>query len=217
MRHAAVGTAWLLVTISSATSAIAQPCTPTSLGFDPYGPSDLAIVRSYGGTELAQAPLSTLLRLDPYVPIQGELLRQVGRAIPWWAYAGYFPYAPPMPMPDCRPLREERAPAPDTTVAITTFSEMLIELDRQRTSGGATAPTATMTRTTAPDRNSGVGIHYAGRTWIAAGPAVTFSEAEYERIGESAGFAIFRRTGTKDDVIYVPTTRGVVAPFRATR
>jgi hypothetical protein len=37
------------------------------------------------------------------------------------------------------------------------------------------------------------------------------------RVGESAGFSVFRRAGAKDDLIYVPTTPDMVAPFQPVR
>jgi hypothetical protein len=66
-----------------------------------------------------------------------------------------------------------------------------------------------------PERNTGVWIQYADRTWASAGGAVVFREADFVRVGESAGFGVYRRAGTTDDVIYVQTIRGMVAPFRA--
>jgi hypothetical protein len=35
------------------------------------------------------------------------------------------------------------------------------------------------------------------------------------RVGESAASAVFRVRGAKDETIFVPTTPGMVAPFRA--
>jgi len=202
---------------SSAAYAQSAPCAPQAYTYDPYKPSDLAIVREYAGVVLAQAPLSTLLRLDPYVPWEGELLRQVGRGIPIWpAYPGYSYPQPSSPV-DCRPAPESPAanlPAP-SAAPVTRFADMLSALDPKRTT---TATTAAVTRRpggTQAERTRGVSIFYGGRTWASAGTAVPFDESEFVRVGDSGGFSIFRRTGAKDDLIYVPTTPGVVAPFRA--
>ncbi|HUE88263.1 MAG TPA: hypothetical protein VMO26_19480 [Vicinamibacterales bacterium] len=187
-----------------------SPCTESSrtlLPFDPYKPSDLAIVRNYGGAVLAQAPLESLLKLDPYVPTEAALLRQLGSAIPFWAYADYPFYRPagrPAPHASpCEPVRETTAPV------LTALNDVLAVLERQ--APAATGPTAA----TVAERNRGVSIQHDGRMWISAGPAVRFSATAFVRIGERAGSPIFRRVGGEDTVIYIPTTAGMVAPFRA--
>jgi hypothetical protein len=213
MRVAIAGIGFLLVT---ATSAQAQPCASQAITYDPYKPSDLAIVRNYGGTVLAQAPVSTLLKLDPYVPSQGELLRQLGRGIPVWpAYPGYG-YTPARLMPDCEPA-PEAPPAPEASAAaaaLTSFADVMAALNRERTAGPIIAP-APAVRGTPPEKNKGVWIQYAGRAWVSAGAAVPFRHTEFVRIGESAGVPVFRRVDTKDDLIFVATTIGMVAPFQA--
>ena len=208
MRVATIGLVLLLC--AAPLSAQPSPCTSYASGllaFDPYNPSDLAVVRNYGGAVVAQAPLGALLKLDPYVPIEGELLRQVGSAIPWWPYTGYAWYPPVQQNVRHSVTCESVSEPPPPPLA--TFSDMLAAL-RQRTPAATAAPVAT-----ASDRNRGIGIQYAGRMWMSAGPAVPFSEPEFVRIAESAGFPIYRRAGEKDSVIYVPTTPGMVAPFRA--
>lgn len=224
MRFTITGLVVLLGAVPTVAFAQVPPCSPLSLGFDPYNPSDLAIVRQYGGTAVAQAPLGALLQLDPYVPIQGELQRQLGSAIPlpFW---GYPWYPQPSHVPDCRPA-DEPAPAAQQTEytprPITEFAELLTALQQQGattalvTRGAPTGAAMGAARDRTRERNT-VSIQFAGRTWISDGPAVSVTADEFTRIGESAGFPIFRRAGTKDDVIYVPTTAGLVAPFRVTR
>jgi hypothetical protein len=76
-----------LLVFPASLSAQPSPCAVSPSGvlqFDPYKPSDIAIVRNYGATMLAQLPLESLLKLDPYVPTQAALLRQLGGAIPVW-------------------------------------------------------------------------------------------------------------------------------------
>lgn len=203
-----------LTLLLAATPSVAQPmpCVPASpapLAFDPYKPSHLAIVRNYGGAMLAQVPIDALLQLDPYVPAQGELLRQVGRGIPaWpWPYVTYAPY-PPVPLsPPCEGVRD--ATTPSSSPPLTTFSEMLAALQREATAAGP-SPGAT-----AGQRVPGIAIQFAGRRWVAAGPAVPFVAADFERISEPGEPAVFRRRGGGDAVIYIPTTPGMAAPFRA--
>jgi hypothetical protein len=61
----------------------------------------------------------------------------------------------------------------------------------------------------------GASIEFEGRRWVSAGRAVAFDGARFVRVGESGASAVFRASGAKDEVIFVPTTPGMVAPFRA--
>jgi hypothetical protein len=160
---------------------------------------------------LAQAPLTTLLHLDPYVPSQGELLR-LGRGIPLWPVYQWQPCAPL-----AGPLLSERAieaePIEEASTPLLSFADVVSILERERrTSTGAVAPAV---QPTGGDRMSGVWIEYGGRTWVSAGRAVPFRESDFVRVGESATVSIYRRAGSKDDVIFVPSTPRMVAPFRA--
>jgi hypothetical protein len=85
----------------AATQAAAQTVVPElhPYGLDPYKPSDAAILRSYGGTLVAQTPLLELRQLDPYKPSHAELLRQIGNGIPQWSHFSWYPTAPaPAPL-----------------------------------------------------------------------------------------------------------------------
>ena len=196
--------------------AQSSPCMPSPsslVQFDPYNPSDLAIIRNYGGTVLAQAPLSSLLQLDPYVPTQAALLRQLGGAIPFWAYPVFPQYSPAPAGVPCGPDRRMAAAAvraPTTfSPSLTSFNDVLAVLPQR-------APRAARTvRETSSARVRGITIEHDGRQWASAGRAVPFTEAAFERIGDAAGSPIFRRAGGKDAVIYVRTTSGMLAPFRA--
>jgi hypothetical protein len=200
-----------LLVFPAALSAQPAPCVSPQtklLRFDPYNPSHLAIVRNYGGTMLAQAPLSALLELDPYVPTEAALLRQLGGAIPVWSYPAYPWYAPTAPSaaaPPCEPVREPEASP------ITSFHEMLQVLP-------PSAPAArSVTGVTGPRTGRGISIQYGGRQWASDGPAVRFDEQQFALVGEQAGLPIFRRSGGDDDVIYIRTLPGMVAPFRVVR
>jgi hypothetical protein len=199
---------FLVVLVFPATLSAQPPCTqaPSSLlQFDPYKPSHLSIIRSYGGTMLANAPVETLLRLDPYVPSEGALLRQLGGSIPVWLSPPFAWQPPAMRSSPCLPVPGE------TADVLTTFSDMVAELRPSAASAGRKA-----TETTS-DRNRGISVEYDGRVWVSAGPAVTFSETAFVRVGERAGTPIYQKAGAKEDVIYIPTMAGVVAPFRAER
>lgn len=206
-----------LVLFSSSAYAQVSPCGPLGLTYDPYKPSDIAIVRQYGGAVLSQVPVSTLMKLDPYVPSQGELLRQVGGGIPLWAAYGW-PYAPAPALADCPPAvafatSRPSADAAPSVAPITRFADVMAVLKRDPAS--VQPPSVTLTPKTPPAvRNQGLMIQYAGRTWVSAGQAVAFREAEFTRVGESSGFPVFRHASATDSLIYLPTTTGAVAPFR---
>jgi hypothetical protein len=204
--------------------ALAQPgpCAPAAhrLGFDPYNPSDLAVLRQFGSSVLVHAPLTSLLELDPYVPTEAQLLRQYGGALPVWPFAWYPAYSQPVYRPDCGRVRDSTPPAttPSAEPAITRFADVLPVLELARASQAPAPPSGGRPAPAPPvlvDRKTGVAIDYAGRTWVSAGRAVAFDEALFVRVGESAGSPVFRRKDAKDEIIYVPTMTGMVAPFRS--
>lgn len=213
MRVAIVGAGLLLL----ATNAYAQsPCAPQEAAYDPYKPSHLAVVREYGGTVLAQAPLTALLKLDPYVPSEAELLRQLGRGIPLWPAYPWHPYVAAPAVADCvsRPEAESSESSPPTP--LTSFADVVTAL--RSAPGPAALPASTpVVRNTEAEKKTGVWIQYAGRTWFSAGAAEPFREAEFVRVGDIAGFPVYRRSRVKEDRIFVPTTGGMVAPFRGSR
>lgn len=207
MRVAAASVGLLLLT----TSAYAQmPCAQQIPAYDPYKPSHLAIMREYGGTVLAQAPLTTLLNLDPYVPSQGELLRQLGRGIPVWMTNPWYGGGGPAPgVPDCT-SPPEPATGRVSMAPLTRFADVMRMVEDLP--AGAVAPPAAGG---APrDSRISVSIQYAGRRWVNTGAAVPLRNEDFVLSGKSEGFPVFRRSGEKDDVIFLPTTRGMVAPFR---
>jgi hypothetical protein len=68
-----------------------------------------------------------------------------------------------------------------------------------------------------PDSNDGAWISYAQQKWISAGRAVPHSDSEFARVGQYGEFPVFRRTRVTEDVIYVPTREGLIAPYRLKR
>ena len=199
-------------------SAQTGPCPPRPIAFDPYKPSDLAILRQFGGSVLANAPFSSLLQLDPYVPSEALLLRQYGGALPLWPYVWYPAYFQPGYPADCSRAHEQAASqaAEPTNPPITTFAELLTHLERAGASQAAVTPSGDR-RLPAPsvERTIGASIEYEGRRWVSAGRAVAFDDAGFVRVGESTASPVFRARGAKDEIIFVPTTPGMVAPFRA--
>ena len=94
------------------------PCAPGRVGFDPYKPSDLAVLRQFGGSVLANATLSSLLQLDPYVPTEALLLRQYGGALPLWPTVWYPPYFQTGYPPGCGPVAQLAADASEFAVRL---------------------------------------------------------------------------------------------------
>ena len=67
---------------------------------------------------------------------------------------------------------------------------------------------------TRPQSNDGVWVSYLGEKWVSAGEALPFTPAGFRRVGSCDGFPVFARQGTTDQVIYLPTREGLVAPYR---
>ena len=113
-------------------------------------------------------------------------------------------------------VAEDRSAAellPPTTVA---FAELSSVLERTRASLAVASGDRSVSSTATPlERNRGVSIDYAGRTWVSAGRAVPFDDAQFVRVGQHAGFPIFRRIGANEGTIYLPIGTGAVAPFHA--
>ena len=65
-----------------------------------------------------------------------------------------------------------------------------------------------------PESNDGIWIMYMGARWLSAGPAVSLRAADFQLVGDYAGFPVFARQGVKDDIIYLPTRPGLIAPYR---
>lgn len=74
-----------------------------------------------------------------------------------------------------------------------------------------TQPVATLLR---PENNDGVWVRYNGSKYVSAGSAVPLRAADFRLIGEHAGFPVFARQGVTEDVIYIPSRAGLIAPYR---
>jgi hypothetical protein len=71
-----------------------------------------------------------------------------------------------------------------------------------------------MTTINRPTTNDGVWIRYLGEKWVSAGSAVPLTPAGFRVVGNYDGFPVFSRRETSEQVIYVPTREGMVAPYR---
>ena len=65
-----------------------------------------------------------------------------------------------------------------------------------------------------PQSNDGVWVEFGGEKWVSAGPAIPFNPSQLFRVGDHGGFPVYARRDLKEEVIYLPTVPGVVAPYR---
>jgi hypothetical protein len=72
-------------------------------------------------------------------------------------------------------------------------------------------PFATLRR---PESNDGIWIRFADEKWVSDGRAVPFVAAEFIRVGDYAGFPVYARRELQEEKIYLPTSTGLVAPYR---
>ena len=64
------------------------------------------------------------------------------------------------------------------------------------------------------ESNDGLWIRFLGERWVSAGGAVPFAADGFTRVGEYGTFPVFARRALNEDVIYLPTRAGLVAPYR---
>lgn len=65
-----------------------------------------------------------------------------------------------------------------------------------------------------PAGNDGLWISYLGERWISSGAAVPLSADDFRAVGSYSGFPVFARRGTSEQVIYLPTRAGLIAPYK---
>lgn len=80
--------------------------------------------------------------------------------------------------------------------------------------GAAQADQESLALVRRPESNDGIWVQFAGYRWISAGPAVPLRAPDFQLIGDYAGFPVFARQRVREDVIYIPTRAGLVAPYR---
>lgn len=65
-----------------------------------------------------------------------------------------------------------------------------------------------------PENNDGIWVHYGGFKWVSDGEAVPLRASEFYLVGDYAGFPVFARQRVKEEIIYIPSRAGLVAPYR---
>jgi hypothetical protein len=180
-------------------------------------------------------PLYTDTTIEPFsvvlVPISRGLLQPYARMRPSASpviMAAVSPTAPPLSpgaisvyTPETRVYTPETAgttgvvgPAAGTRAV---EQERPVEQEIVGTTGYLTAtrrpaavPIVSMRR---PESNDGVWIMFAGEKWVPAGTAVPFT-IDFVRVGEYAGFPVFARRDFSQEIIYMPSRAGFIAPYR---
>jgi hypothetical protein len=59
-----------------------------------------------------------------------------------------------------------------------------------------------------------VWVQFGGEKWVSAGAAIPFDPSTLVQVGDHSGFPVYARRDLKEEVIYLPTRAGVVAPYR---
>ena len=65
-----------------------------------------------------------------------------------------------------------------------------------------------------PGSNDGIWIRFLGERWISAGAATPLAPGSFTRIGSYARLPVYGRHADTDEVIYLPSRPGVVAPYK---
>ena len=72
-------------------------------------------------------------------------------------------------------------------------------------------PVVTLLR---PENNDGLWIRFQDHKWIHSGAAVPLETSAFVRVGDYVGFPVFKKRDVTEDVIYLPTRAGLIAPYR---
>ncbi len=209
------------VTPTPARAQDPEPSRPVHelLTLDPNKPSDAALLRDFGDTLVAQVPVADMQALDPYKPSDAALLRRMGAGLP--IYLAWYPYvvAPSMPVlqrtreaeasPHGMPRRHARAGAIGALPYPIAPRPNDCACERAPESGPTSLATVLK-----PQSNDGVWIEFQQRRWISAGKTAPHVETDFVSAGTYRDLTVYKRRGSSDDVIYLPTRDGSLVPYR---
>ena len=129
------------------------------------------------------------------------------------------------------PIREMRAPSTVFPVIVNTYTPAPAAVspapvavgtagrDSAPVAAGTTGhvvsqpPSRAVVTLRRPEGNDGIWISYAGEKWVSAGPAIEMGTVALALVGDHAGFPVYMAAG-RQDVIYLPTTPGMMAPYK---
>ena len=159
---------------------------------------------------IVYVPLSRGL-MQPYErPRRGALAGTTGSRAPSFPVQVASPTAAARttPVRPAAPL----APAPATSIGVNSQIPGAVGTSGYVASRPQSTPPMVSLRR--PENNDGVWVEFGGEKWVSAGAAIPFDSARLIQIGERAGFPVYTRRDLKEEVIYLPTLAGVVAPYR---
>ena len=170
-------------------------------------------------------PLYTDTTIEPFsmvlVPVSRGLMqpyRRLRSAAPVVIMAAVSPTAPPLSpgaisvyTPETAGTSGIRQPAVVARDDAAPLTEVVGTTGFAATRRPTTVPVVSMRR---PENNDGVWVMFGGEKWVSAGTAIPFVAAEFVRVGEYAGFPVFARPDFTQEVIYLPSTAGLIAPYR---
>jgi hypothetical protein len=161
--------------------------------------------------------------LQPYErPRRGDLAGTSGSRVPSFPVATAPGGVRPPPVAGGPPTAH---PLPAGAISVYTPEPAVITTPGRRETVGTTGIVATPVVTPPlqerpieslrrPENNDGIWIRFRGLRWVSSGSSVS-AIGDFERVGEYAGLPVFRRRGTDDPTIYLPTAAGRFAPYRA--
>jgi hypothetical protein len=162
------------------------------------------------------------------VPVSRGLLQPYRRvqstAAPVVIMAAVSPTAPPLSPGAISVYTPETVYAPETGTTVGISQPAVVPRDDYAplTEVVGTTGIAPIGRQTAvpivsmrrPESNDGVWIMFGGEKWVSAGTAIPLVAADFLRVGEYAGFPVFARRDFTQEVIYLPSRAGLIAPYR---
>jgi hypothetical protein len=157
-------------------------------------------------------PLYANATLEPYsvvfVPISRGLMRPYERRVSPIRELRAPSTSPPAV------IVETRTPAVPVPVPVGTAGREAAPVPMGTTGRVLTAraPRAVVT-VRRPEGNDGLWIVYGGQKWVSAGPAIEIGSVALSNVGDYAGFPVYMRAD-RQDVIYLPTRPGLMAPYK---
>jgi hypothetical protein len=148
------------------------------------------------GTAASRAPL---------LPRQTAGTTATGRDLPMAAVS-------PTALP--QPLGAISAFTPETGAVGTSGVTRRVDATTIVGTGGSIAAGPPLITARRPESSDGVWLDFMGEKWVSAGTAVPLRATDFVRVGDYAGFPVFARQGLNEEVIYLPTRAGLVAPYK---
>lgn len=160
-----------------------------------------------------------------FVPLSGGLVQPYERArlLEPAVVSDTIAQAPSAPS-RALPYEPLASPAPATVASLSDISEPMVVGTSGRTvpltasAANASARVAPRRVTVAtlnpPTGLNGIWVNFDGRRWVLDGKAIDYDPATLAEVGTYHGWSVYTRSGDAS-TIYIPTTPGRLAPYRA--